>query len=416
MATLVPGCTYRPIRVNFTNRRRPRTLGCILHVTAAPNATSQFGWFNNPAAQASSTLHVDIYGKSEQYVDADLIAWCQREGNLEYLSIETQGGAGGGWTVPQAAEVLRILGWLANHYGFPLVDMLDSRPGRRGVGLHRYGCDPYRVSGGATWGPRGKVCPGPDRVAQFKGGMLSGSTGGAPAPGPAPAWRGAMGWPVLTEGMTGADVGGLQMFLRDQGYTLDVDQRFGPATRAALSDWQWKNGLTRDGVCGPATQDKMEELSMPNLEEIAAATAAAVWNTPVRRTVDGKIEKVPALQELADAKTHAMAAVVNTNPIQRSAGPVSLRQEVADAKTMLLEQRATLAFQASLLQQMIEHLNAGTPGAVDIDYDRIEADMREVIRSEVVRVDVQVGPARDEAAVIEAVAEVPAIESAPRPE
>ena len=137
MVTRIPGCTWRPISHNYTARRRPRTLGAVVHVTAAPNATSQFGWFNNPAANASSTCHVDIHGKSEQYVDADLIAWCQREGNLEYLSIETQGGAGGEWTQPQAAEVLRILAWASRHYGFPLVDMLNSRPGRSGVGLHR---------------------------------------------------------------------------------------------------------------------------------------------------------------------------------------------------------------------------------------------------------------------------------------
>ncbi len=262
MVTRIPGCTWRPIQHNYTARRRPGTDGAVVHVTAAPNATSQFGWFNNPAAQASSHVHVDIYGKSEQYVDADLIAWCQREGNLRYLSIETQGGADGQWTVAQAAEVLRILAWAAKHYGFPLADMLTSRPGARGVGVHRYGIDPWRVSGGQVWGGRGKVCPGNERYAQFKrSGFLKGDTGGGSTPAPAPApTRHAMGWPVLTFGMVSDDVHALQTFLRSRGWNIAADRSFGPATRQAVREYQAQRGLAIDGAVGPATQADMKAL------------------------------------------------------------------------------------------------------------------------------------------------------------
>ena len=46
----------------------------------------------------------------------------------------------------------------------------DSRPGTRGVGYHRLGCDPYRVTGGELWSSSyGKVCPGDARIAQLPG-------------------------------------------------------------------------------------------------------------------------------------------------------------------------------------------------------------------------------------------------------
>lgn len=184
MAYWLPGAVKRPISTNYTPRNRPRTLGVVLHVTAAPNAVSQFGWFNNPAAQASSHLHVDIYGRTEQYVDLDFIAWCQRAGNIDYISIETQGGATGEWTPAQAAEIMRILRVLAEHYGFSIVDTLTSQPGRVGIGLHRYGCDPFRVPGGNIWGPTGKVCPGGERQAQFKNTMLPAMQKPTPTPTP----------------------------------------------------------------------------------------------------------------------------------------------------------------------------------------------------------------------------------------
>jgi len=80
---------------------------------------------------------------------------------------------------------------------------------------------------------------------------------GSPVNPTPPVWTGTMGWPVLKEGMVSADVGGLQLFLRGQGYAIDADQRFGPATVAALIDWQVKHGLVPDAHAGPATQEAM---------------------------------------------------------------------------------------------------------------------------------------------------------------
>ena len=58
--------------------------------------------------------------------------------------------------------------WTCHREGIPLALIPDTLPGRRGVGYHQQGCDPWRVSGGVLWSPsRGKVCPGARRIAQI---------------------------------------------------------------------------------------------------------------------------------------------------------------------------------------------------------------------------------------------------------
>lgn len=69
------------------------TKDCILlHVTAAPNATSQHGWYNTGGANASSHFHVDLVGNIEQHIDTAHMSWANREANPRSVTIETQGG------------------------------------------------------------------------------------------------------------------------------------------------------------------------------------------------------------------------------------------------------------------------------------------------------------------------------------
>lgn len=162
---IYPGAVYRPISRNFGGTRRS-TRAIVLHVDAG-GADSLFGWFNNPAAQASSQFYVKYDGTVEQYMDSDRVAWTQREGNATCVGIETQGKGDGAWTPAQMTAIENLVRWLCDLYGVPKVDMVDSRPSSRGIGMHRYGNDPWRVAGGQIWGPRGKPCPGEKRVAQF---------------------------------------------------------------------------------------------------------------------------------------------------------------------------------------------------------------------------------------------------------
>lgn len=62
----------------------------------------------------------------------------------------------------------------------------------------------------------------------------------------------------LTYGSRGDEVKKLQQALNSTGsYTLDVDGSYGPATQAAVRDYQTKNGLKVDGIAGEQTLGKL---------------------------------------------------------------------------------------------------------------------------------------------------------------
>lgn len=58
----------------------------------------------------------------------------------------------------------------------------------------------------------------------------------------------------LLAGLVREDVRWLQWELREAGYQLQVDGRFGPKTDLALRAFQAAHGLEADGKCGPATR------------------------------------------------------------------------------------------------------------------------------------------------------------------
>ena len=303
MATLLPGAVWRPISVNYGGFRRS-TRGVVFHVSASATAKSLYGWFSNPSAQASSHLHIDVDGVIEQYVDLDRIAWTHRAANATMIGIETQGGANGGWTDAQVKSLVYAATWLAQRYGFPLGDMGNSKLSSRGVGLHRYGCSPWRVAGGEVWGPNGKVCPGNDRVAQFKGGMLGGAATPPPAPG---GGSGSANNPYNPWGWSGDYVREIQILLNKLGYGLATDGVLGAATSAAIKDFQGKNSLTADGSPGANTKAKLVALttakpvdnpkpSIPQLDvdgEWGAATTRRLqqhFGTPVDGVISGQVK------------------------------------------------------------------------------------------------------------------------------
>ena len=58
---------------------------------------------------------------------------------------------------------------------------------------------------------------------------------------------------ILMNGSSGGSVSKLQELLNKNGYSLDVDGKFGPKTQAAVEDYQNKKGLTVDGKVGNET-------------------------------------------------------------------------------------------------------------------------------------------------------------------
>lgn len=59
---------------------------------------------------------------------------------------------------------------------------------------------------------------------------------------------------TLKKGSKSKQVGCLQSILNGaHGFKLDVDNSYGPKTKAAVTSYQKANGLSQDGICGPKT-------------------------------------------------------------------------------------------------------------------------------------------------------------------
>jgi hypothetical protein len=131
-----------------------RTLGMVLHVQAGNGALS--GWFNNPAAGASSTWWAGKAGGREQYGNPDTDKfWAQAAGNGQYHSIETEGRPSEPLTAAQIESCAVAYAWGHTRYGWPF--RLAERPGEPGLGWHGMG--------GKAWGNH-PGCPGDKRKAQ----------------------------------------------------------------------------------------------------------------------------------------------------------------------------------------------------------------------------------------------------------
>ncbi len=68
-------------------------------------------------------------------------------------------------------------------------------------------------------------------------------------------------WPLIKEGDRDSEESNgvikVQLLLNHRGADLAVDQVFGPATTAAVRDFQQANGLTADGQVGDETWPKL---------------------------------------------------------------------------------------------------------------------------------------------------------------
>ena len=62
-----------------------------------------------------------------------------------------------------------------------------------------------------------------------------------------------MAYAQVSYGSTGSSVSALQEKLNANGYDLEVDGQFGPATQKAVKDYQKKKGLQVDGIAGQET-------------------------------------------------------------------------------------------------------------------------------------------------------------------
>lgn len=174
-----PKARRRQLPRNYTARRTNKNCA-LLHSTASI-AASQFGWFSDSRAQASSHFHIDFSGNVEQYLDTDFIAWTNVDGNPRSVTIETAGIGNEVWSAAQVRAIVDLLIWICDTHRIPVRQMASSRTTEHGIGWHRLGIDGnfpttgilrgrLQRGGGEYWDRnRGKVCPGSLRIQQIPG-------------------------------------------------------------------------------------------------------------------------------------------------------------------------------------------------------------------------------------------------------
>jgi GH25 family lysozyme M1 (1,4-beta-N-acetylmuramidase) len=90
----------------------------------------------------------------------------------------------------------------------------------------------------------------------------------------------------------GYSVAQTQRLLNAKGYTLAVDDYYGPGTRAAVRDYQSKHGLQADGYAGPATQASLSgstSASKIRVDGYAGSATIGLWQQVMGTTTDGVV-------------------------------------------------------------------------------------------------------------------------------
>lgn len=172
-----PEAEWRPLGEQTQPRMIAHDIIC-LHTMVGTLAGTDAMFHDHGYGGTESHFGLGGFGELVQWQDLRHSADANLDGSRRIISIETadsgdpfapwSGSDVPAWTDQQLAVLATLIAWLADHYRIPLALIPDSRPGRRGVGWHRQGIDPWRVAGGERWSTKpGKVCPGDRRISQL---------------------------------------------------------------------------------------------------------------------------------------------------------------------------------------------------------------------------------------------------------
>lgn len=256
-----PFATHRPIPEAWT---QPAITVRAAIVHSAGGHGELYGWWMSDASHGlessvfiadDQTGHGFVDGEIVQYMGVGIKADANGEANSFATSIETASSVGATerWTPAQAAALVRFLDWHATVTGTPR--RLMATPTDTGIAWH--------VQFGAP-GPwtkvRGKVCPGPARVRQLVDEVIPAVARGAKpraiAPFPGVIRPGDRG-PRVAEATVVAKLLGGRGFA-SRPYRLACSQ--GPGKVRFWKRWQRSHGLVPDGIVGPATWAKADEV------------------------------------------------------------------------------------------------------------------------------------------------------------
>lgn len=181
-----PGAQWRPLAADWNRQGRisAHDIVCLHTMVGALWGTDNY-FRQGGYGGTESHFGIGFDGENLQWQDTDYKADANLDGNHRIISIETadvgegfpkwntnDGSQVPAWTDAQVEEIARTIAWCCTVHDIPCALIPDSKPGRRGIGYHRQGCDgnypDRRVPGGELWsGVDGKVCPGNRRIAQI---------------------------------------------------------------------------------------------------------------------------------------------------------------------------------------------------------------------------------------------------------
>lgn len=259
---------WRPLAGNWDSQARLTSPDLIVvHTMAGSLAGTDSHFRQNGYGGVESHFGIGGDGTCWQWQDTSRIAEANYRGNHRIISIETAdkgtvfpawtGSDVPAWTDHQLASIARLITFLCTEHGIPCVAIPDSRPGRRGIGHHRLGIDPWRVDGGELWSSsRGKACPGARRIAQLPRVIETARAlmdGAAPDPAPISGTYARMG-------DRNDRVKNLQTFMTTMFRSYNIYRPtgyYGIATRDGVAEFQKRTGVTgpdADGtIVGPRT-------------------------------------------------------------------------------------------------------------------------------------------------------------------
>lgn len=192
-----PGAAFKPLGPQTEPSMTGHDIVCIHTMVGYLSSTDRYFRVTNGAGYQGTESHYGVGGKwgsdAVAGLDGVVYQWqdiahqadANLDGNSTVISIETADNAARPiqpWTLLQCEAIARLLAWLCSvavhadcpstwachRDGIPLALIPDTKPGRRGIGYHRQGIDPWRVDGGVKWSDsRGKDCPTEARIAQL---------------------------------------------------------------------------------------------------------------------------------------------------------------------------------------------------------------------------------------------------------
>lgn len=199
MAQRCPFAEWKPLGPQTEPRMTSHDIVCVHTMVGYVTSTDRFFREVNGEGYAGTESHYGIGGKWGpdlgggldgkiwQWQDRTFEADANLNGRGRVISVETADNAERPiqpWTAPQLDALVRLISWecspaahtqcpeswLCHQVGIPKTIIPDTKQGRRGVGYHKQGCDPYRVAGGELWSTAyGKDCPTQARIDQLAG-------------------------------------------------------------------------------------------------------------------------------------------------------------------------------------------------------------------------------------------------------